>query len=43
VDQRRINRKIRQVEILPSQLIRSHGVMAAATVLFSRYLTSPIQ
>jgi predicted NBD/HSP70 family sugar kinase len=43
VDQYRINRKIRQVEILPSGLVRSHGVMAAATVLFSRYLTSPIQ
>jgi predicted NBD/HSP70 family sugar kinase len=43
LDQYRINRKIRQVEILPSGLVRSHGVMAAATVLFSRYLTSPIQ
>jgi predicted NBD/HSP70 family sugar kinase len=43
VDQYRINRKIRQVEILPSGLVRSHGVMAAATMLFSRYLTSPIQ
>jgi predicted NBD/HSP70 family sugar kinase len=43
VDQYRINRKIRRVEILPSALVRSHGVMAAATVLFSRYLTSPIR
>lgn len=43
VDRYRINRNIRQVEILPSKLIRRHGVMAAATVLFSRYLTSPIQ
>jgi predicted NBD/HSP70 family sugar kinase len=43
VDQYRINRKIRRVEIFPSGLVRSHGVMAAATVLFSRYLTSPIQ
>jgi predicted NBD/HSP70 family sugar kinase len=43
VDQSRINRNIRQVEILPSGLGRSHGVMAAATLLFTRYLTSPIR
>jgi predicted NBD/HSP70 family sugar kinase len=43
VDQSCINRKIRRVEILPSRLSRSHGVMAAATLLFTRYLASPIQ
>jgi predicted NBD/HSP70 family sugar kinase len=43
VDQSRINRNIRRVEILPSGLGRSHGVMAAATLLFTRYLASPIQ
>jgi predicted NBD/HSP70 family sugar kinase len=43
VDQSRINRNIRQVEILPSALGRSHGVMAAATLLFTRYLASPIR
>jgi predicted NBD/HSP70 family sugar kinase len=43
VDQSRINRKVRPVEILASRLSRSHGVMAAATLLFTRYLASPIQ
>jgi predicted NBD/HSP70 family sugar kinase len=43
VDQARINRKVRQVEILPSGLSRSQGVMAAATLLFTRYLASPIR
>jgi predicted NBD/HSP70 family sugar kinase len=43
VDQNRINRSIRQIEILTSDTDRSHGVMAAATLVFSRYLSSPIK
>jgi predicted NBD/HSP70 family sugar kinase len=43
VDRHRINRQARRVEILPSSLVRSHGLMAAATLLFTRYLASPIR
>jgi predicted NBD/HSP70 family sugar kinase len=43
VDSTRINRAVRTVEILTSDTDKSQGVMAAATVVFSRYLSSPIK
>jgi glucokinase len=43
VDRMRINRAVRSVEILTSDTDKSHGVMAAATVVFSHYLSSPIR
>jgi predicted NBD/HSP70 family sugar kinase len=43
VDSTRINRAVRTVEILTSDTDKSQGVMAAATVVFSRCLSSPIK
>ena len=40
---RRINRNIREVEIISSNTDQSRGVMAAATLVFNSYLTSPIK
>jgi predicted NBD/HSP70 family sugar kinase len=42
VDQRTINRQIRHVEILASEIGVNHGVMAAAVVCFNNYLSSPV-
>jgi hypothetical protein len=43
VDKTRINRHIREVEIKSSNTDKSQGVMAAATLVFNRYLSSPIK
>jgi len=43
VNMNRINHSIGEVEILYSNTDQSHGVMAAATLVFNRYLTSPIK
>jgi predicted NBD/HSP70 family sugar kinase len=43
VDKNRINRNIREVEIKTSNTDQSQGVMAAATLVFNRYLSSPIR
>jgi glucokinase len=42
VDQRAINRHVRHVEILASQIGVNHGVMAAAVVCFNNYLSGPV-
>jgi glucokinase len=43
VNKSRINRDIREVEIMSSDTDKSQGIMAAATLIFSRYLSSPIR
>jgi predicted NBD/HSP70 family sugar kinase len=43
VDKSRLNRAERKVEILSSRTDKSKGLMAAATLVFSRYLSSPIK
>jgi len=43
VNENRINRNIRKVEIISSNTDQSQGVMAAATLVFNHYLSSPIK
>ena len=43
VNENRINRNIREVEIKSSDTDQSQGVMAAATLVFNSYLSSPIK
>ena len=43
VNENRINRSIAEVQVINSNTDQSHGVMAAATLVFNRYLTSPIK
>ncbi|AEF81199.1 ROK family protein [Leadbettera azotonutricia] len=43
VNKSRINRDVREVAILSSDTDKSQGVMAAATLVFSCYLSSPIR
>jgi predicted NBD/HSP70 family sugar kinase len=43
VNENRINRNIREIEIKSSNTNKSQGVMAAATLVFNRYLSSPIK